>query len=111
MTAIITGKWNFVDPKEEKYLGYEFEKDGNRALQKRCDYCGAWTTFDIKNVHEWGSNLKMGFNGWPEKVHCGSEHCQDYHQRVVTHEEKIRVINAKRHERLFFDLRSQGVVA
>ena len=86
MPNIIIGKYKFIDPDKEMYLGYGYEKDGKRALEKRCDYCGKWMTFDIKNIHLWDDNIKMGFNDVPEKIHCGSAHCIEYHRRVLAHE-------------------------
>ena len=105
------GSWKYVDPSKEQYLGHQYEKDGKRAHDKRCDYCRVYMVFDIKNVHEWGDNMKMGFNDWPEKVHCGSSHCTEYHRRVKIHEEKQARLRAQHNTNLFFDLKRQGVIA
>jgi len=108
---IIAGGWKKVDPDKEQHLGHIFEKDGKRAHDKRCDYCGRWMTYDIKNIHEWGSNAKMGLNDWPEKVHCGSEHCQEYHYRVIRHEEKVKAQAKAAMDRIFLSMKKQGVVS
>lgn len=110
MPNIIIDKWKLVDPNKEPYLGYEFEKDGKRVLQKRCDYCGKWITFDIRGVESWGDNVKMGFNGYPEKIHCGSLLCQDYHHRVLLQEKRDQEKWARRGERIFLDLKKAGVI-
>jgi hypothetical protein len=105
------GGWQRVDPAKEAHLGHIHEKDGKRAHEKRCDYCRAYFTYDIKAIHLWGDNLKMGFNNWPEKVHCGSEHCQDYHHRVKLHEKRQAEAMARSTGNLFFDLKRQGLIA
>ncbi len=110
MPNIIVDRYKFVDPDKELYLGYEFEKNGKRALEKRCDYCGKWMVFDIKDIHKWGDNIKIGFNGMPEKVHCGSLHCQEYHRRVLAHERKQAEEAAERGVELFKKLKKQGMV-
>jgi len=111
MANIIVDKWRFIPETEELYLGYEFEKNGKRALQKRCDYCGKTMIFDIKNIESWGDNIKMGFNGWPEKIHCGNSLCQDYHRRVILHQKKEAKKWAERGKRLFFSLKKAGAIA
>lgn len=93
--SIILGGWSKVDPAKEQHLGHIFEKDGKRAHDKRCDYCGTWMTYDVKNIAMWFENIKMGLNGWPEKVHCGSSHCIEYHRRVQAHEVKVRAEAAR----------------
>lgn len=102
-----------IDPeaKGEMHLGHQYEKDGSRSIDKRCDYCGKWMVFDCKNYLDWGTNVKIAFNGVPEKVHCGSAHCCDYHHRVIIHQEKLKRELAERHERLFFSLKGKGLVS
>lgn len=110
MPNIIVGKYKYIDPKEERYLGHEFEKNGVRSLDKRCEYCGKWFTFDIKNVHEWGNNIRLGFNGQPEKIHCGNSLCEDYHVRVIAHERKENEKWTQRGVKLYFQLKGRGII-
>jgi hypothetical protein len=114
MSGIITiaGKYSKIDPDKEMHLGHQFQKeDGERSMDKRCDYCGRWMTFDCKKYESWGDNVKISFNGWPEKIHCGSLHCQEYHRRVVIHQEKLKKEMAQRHFGLFQRLKKQGVIS
>lgn len=111
MPNIIVGRYKYVDPDKEMYLGHEFEKNGKRSLDKRCGYCGEWFTFDIKDLISWGDNIQRGFNGWPEKVHCGSEHCQEYHRRVKQHERRMLAELHERHLKLFIDLQNKGLIS
>lgn len=112
MSAVVrVGNWKKIDPEKEMHLGHLYEKDGKRALDKRCDYCGRWMTFDVKNIQAWGDNVKMGHNNWPEKVHCGSEHCQYYHARVLKHEKRMEEEAKRRREAIFFKLAKKGLVA
>lgn len=108
---IIMGGWNKVDPDKEMHLGHLFEKDGKRAHDKRCDYCGRWMTYDLKNIHEWRENVKIGLNDWPEKVHCGSTHCVEYHRRVVANEDKIKAEARAVADARFFKMMKLGLVA
>lgn len=110
MSIILAGSWTKIDPEKEKHLGHQYEKGGMRAHEKRCDYCGRWMTFDIKSVHLWGDNMKMGFNDWPEKIHCGSEHCQDYHNRVKKHEARQAFELEQKREKLVFSLQKKGLL-
>ena len=111
MSIIVAGKWAKVDPAKEQHLGHIFEKEGKRAHQKRCDYCGDWMTYDVKNIHEWGDNAKIGLNQWPEKVHCGSAHCIEYHRRVLKHEENVKAQAKRVMDRYFFKMKKKGLVA
>lgn len=109
---IKVGSFTKVDPEEEMHLGHQFEKDdGRRSIEKRCDYCGKWFCFDVKQVFEWGNNVKISFNGVPEKVHCGSAHCCDYHHRVIKHQRKVKKDMIDTNERLFNKLKKKGLLA
>jgi hypothetical protein len=110
MAIIITTKYKKIDPEKELFLGYQFEKDGNRSIDKRCDYCGKWFTFDVSECDEWGDNIQFAFNGVPEKVHCGSSHCEEYHRRVLLHQKKENEKWARLGERLFFNLKKQKII-
>jgi hypothetical protein len=92
------------------YLGHQFEKNGQRAHEKRTDYCGKWITFDIKRVEDWGDNIKYGVNGQPEKIHCGSSLCQDYHHRVIAHQKRQDAMYAEQGKKLFFFLKKKGLL-
>lgn len=102
------GKYQKIDPEKEMHLGHQYEKNGERAIEKRCEYCGRYFCFDVKDMERWGDNVKLSFNGIWEKVHCGSEHCRQYHQRVLAHEEKMKAYQEKISLRLFRDLRRGG---
>lgn len=108
--VILIDKFKEVDPDKECFLGHQFEKDGTRAVDKRCDYCGKWFCFDVTKIDDWGTNIKRGFNGVLEKVHCGSEHCQDYHYRVIRHQQKMEKELEERSFSLYSSLKSQGVL-
>lgn len=111
MSIVIGNRWQRVDPAKEAHLGHIFERDGKRAHEKRCDYCRIYFTYDIKDIHLWGDNIKMGFNNWPEKVHCGTEHCEYYHRRVKA-QEKLELERAARiGTDNFFRLKRKGIVA
>lgn len=111
MSLIIAGGWNKIDPDKEMHLGHIHEKDGKRAHDKRCDYCLKWMVYDIKDIASWKENIKMGLNDWPEKVHCGSDHCVEYHRRVIKHEEKIKAQAKRIADARFFKLAQMGLVS
>lgn len=110
MPNIIIGKFKEVDPETELFLGHQFDRNGERAIEKKCDYCGKYFTFDVKDVESWDDNVKMGFNGYPEKVHCGSSHCEYYHYRVLAHQQRENKKWAERGKKLFFLLQKAGIV-
>jgi len=108
---IASGRWSKIDPEKERHLGHIYERDGRRAHDKRCDYCGKWMSYDVKNIATWGDNAKIGLNNWPEKIHCGSTHCTDYHVRVMRHEEKVKEQARRAADAMFFKLTKAGLVA
>lgn len=108
---IVANRWTKIDPQKDPHLGHMHERaGGQRSHDKRCDYCGKWIVYDVKNIAEWGDNVKIGLHRWPEKVHCGSTHCTDYHKRVLKHEEKLKEQTARASERLFLKLKKKGVL-
>lgn len=110
-TIIQVGRWKKIDPEKEMHLGHLHEKDGHRAHDKKCDYCGRWMTYDIKSIHLWGDNVKMGFHDWPEKVHCGSQHCIEYHRRYLKHEDKIKAEAKRVSDLRFLKLTKMGLIS
>lgn len=110
MSLIVAGRWTKIDPVKEQHLGHIYEKDGKRAHDKRCDYCGKWMCYDVRDIAAWGDNVKIGLNGWPEKVHCGSDHCIEYHSRTLRHEEKLKNIVKRETDRMFFKMKKMGVI-
>lgn len=111
MGKIITGNFQRIDPRKEMFLGHQYEKDGIRSIDKRCDYCGKWICFDVKDPELWGTNVKIGFNGIAEKVHCGSSHCEEYHRRVIVHQQKMVKIYEAKSQAHFMRLKQKGLVA
>lgn len=110
MARIIIGKYKAVDKDREMYLGHKHEKDGKMAHEKKCNYCGSWMCYDIRDIDSWGNNVEPGFDGRPEKIHCGSSICQDYHHRVLMHEKRQSELYAARGMDLFRKLKKQGVL-
>ena len=116
MAIVIANKYTKVDPEKEAFLGHQYERintkgELERSVEKRCDYCGKWMCFDVRDVWKWGDNVKRAFNGLPEKVHCGSEHCKEYHARVLRHEASRLGEIARKSERLFFSLMHRKVIS
>lgn len=116
MALIIANKYAKVDPNRESFLGYQYERvntkgELERSVEKRCDYCGRWMCFDVRDVWKWGDNIKRAFNGLPEKVHCESEHCKEYHARVIAHEAKEATKLARQSEKLFFSLMHRKAIS
>ena len=64
------GKWKTIDPDDEMHLGYQHEKNGIRHIDKRCEYCGKWISFENSKLNELDANVKVGFNGELELIHC-----------------------------------------
>lgn len=110
MPIIQVGKYHKIDPNKEMHLGHQYEKNGQRAIEKRCDYCGKYFCFDVKNCDKWDSNIKISHNGVPEKIHCGSTHCQDYHIRVVAHEKKMDSIAENAGYNIYRKLVQKGIM-
>lgn len=108
---ISNGRYRFISPDKKLYLGYAYEKENKLAMDKRCEYCGRYFCFDVKKCDEWRDNIKIGFGGWPEKIHCGSLHCQDYHRRVLAYQEKMQKNLEQKHFGLFQQLKRVGVIA
>lgn len=107
---IQVGKYQKIDPQKEMHLGHQYERNGERAIEKRCDYCGRYFFFDVKNIDQWGINFKLGFNDVPEKIHCGSSHCCDYHVRVLAHEQNVNKALERGGVKLYRELKQAGVI-
>lgn len=111
MPYIIGEKFKRVDPDKELFLGEQHERGGQRCIDKRCDYCGRWISFNVRDVWKWGDNVKRSFNGLPEKVHCGNGLCQDYHVRVLAHKQRVTREMMEAGRRHFERLKRKGLVA
>jgi hypothetical protein len=98
-----------VNPNKELFLGHQYDNGEKRAIEKRCDYCGRWFCFDVKDWESWGDNIKFAFNGIPEKIHCGNSLCQDYHHKVLIYQNREDEKWRKRGDKLFIDLKQAGV--
>lgn len=100
-----------------KFCGHRFLLKTRLYGDKKCIYCGRWFHWKDTEVLDWlrENNIdRMNIDGVTEPLHCGSEHCRDYHFEVL----KWEKINAtrevegleKRSMELFKQLQSRGVI-
>lgn len=100
-----------------KFCGHRFLLKTRLFGDKRCIYCGRWFHWKDSEAFEWirTDNIDtMNKDGALEPLHCGSEHCQEFHRRYLLHQEKVKVEEESRREILFFDvfkrLKKEGVI-
>jgi hypothetical protein len=105
------GSYKYISPDKELYLGHMWTKNGKTGHDKRCDYCGKWFAYDMNDAHTWGNNRKYNkLNGRYEKIHCGSEHCKDYHEKVLFWQEKKARMDDKDMFALFTDMKNKRIL-
>ena len=99
------------------FCGHRFLLKTKLYGDKRCIYCGRWFHWKDTDALEWirMNNIEtMNKDGALEPLHCGSEHCQEFHHRYLVHQEKMRREEEARKEILFFDvfkrLKKEGVI-
>jgi hypothetical protein len=106
-----------IDP-TGKFNGHRFLFKTRLFGDKRCIYCGRWFHWKDTDFLSWmrQKNIdNMNKDGALEPLHCGSEHCQEFHRRYLIHQEKMRKEEEGRREILFFDLfkklKREGLIA
>jgi len=74
---------------------------------KRCLYCGKWYHWKDTDSLTWlrMNNVDtMNKDGALEPLHCGSEHCQEFHRRYLIAEEKRHQMSEEKKDQYFFSL-------
>jgi len=98
--------------------------DGHRFLlktklygDKRCLYCGQWFHWKDSDYHRWlrEDNIdRQNLDKVLEPLHCGSDHCTEFHQQAL--DSKMRRAVEKEGElesktwALYKQLKSSGVI-
>ena len=99
---------------EGRFLGHRFLLKTKLFGDKRCLYCGKWFHWKDTDSQTWlkDNNIcNINNDNVLEPLHCGSEHCRDYHYLWLKEVERRKQF-AKRGEswRIFQDLKTKGAV-
>lgn len=105
-----------IDP-TGKFNGHRFLLKTRLFGDKRCIYCGRWFHWKDTDSLTWmfQKNIDgMNKDGAIEPLHCGSEHCQEFHRRYLIASKKRAQMETERREIIFFDLfkrlKKEGVI-
>lgn len=100
-----------------RFNGHRFLLKTKLFGDKRCIYCGKWFHWKDTDALAWMSqnNLDdMNKDNAIEPLHCGSEHCQEFHRRYLIASKKKAQMEAERREISFFNLfkrlKKEGVI-
>ena len=66
-----------------RFCGHRFVLKTKLYGDKRCLYCGKWFHWKQSDAYLWiqsGNIDTLNVDDVIEPLHCGSDHCQDYHQ-------------------------------
>ena len=94
-----------------RFTGHRFLLKTRLYGDKRCIYCGRWFHWKDTDVLTWlrTKNIdNMNVDGILEPLHCGSEHCQEFHHRYLLQQEKEK---QDAEYALFMDLKRRGVIS
>lgn len=75
---------------DSRFCGHRFVLGAKLYGDKRCLYCGVWFHWKDTDYQTWvktGNIDRLNMDDTIEPLHCGSSHCQDYHQISVNAEE------------------------
>lgn len=128
--ALEGGGFRALSVEEKGYLGYQYVRDGIIYGDKRCDYCGKWFSWTMKQrakyIENWNWKIEKGapvrrkndqgvveiltdvIN--EEPIHCGSEHCQDYHNRVLKHEQRLASGDHEYYHELYKKMKEKKII-
>jgi len=101
-----------------RFCGHRFLLKTKLYGEKRCTYCGRWFQWEDTQMFEFirTSNIDdmNPRGGGIEPLHCGSEHCQEYHRRYLQAVAKRRKENTEKYNEKMFEtfkaLKKQGVI-
>ncbi len=103
-----------------RFSGHRFLLKTKLFGDKRCIYCGRWFHWKDTDSLTWLQqqnidDMNKDRNQVLEPLHCGSEHCQEYHRRYLIAVEKRRIQALENRERqtmiLFRLLKDRGVIS
>ena len=99
---------------DSRFTGKRFLLKTKLYGDKRCIYCGKWfhwkDTDSLTWLREQNVNT-MNCDNVLEPLHCGSEHCQEYHHLWLMEVERRKRLAAENQSwRVFKNLQSKGVV-
>ena len=91
---------------QSRFCGHRFLLKTKLYGDKRCIYCGIWFHWKIQDKDKWIEQKNIdtyNLDNVLEPLHCGSEHCQDYHYRWQEAKKK-RMLEQEEKENRFFSL-------
>lgn len=122
----LKGRVIFQNPKDGKsieidgdsrFCGHRFLLKTKLYGDKRCLYCGKWFHWQGSDKDKWIVNRNIdphNLDNNIEPLHCGSSACEDYHNRWLTHQDKLAKEAEKMNEiemlTLFSQLKAKGLV-
>jgi len=65
-----------------RFCGHRFALKGKLYGDKRCIYCGDWFHWNQMHIQKWimsGNIDPHNVDNVIEPLHCGSDHCSEYH--------------------------------
>ena len=101
-----------------RFCGHRFKLRGRTFGDKRCIYCGNWFHWDQqKDGLKWIRQANIdtyNLDKNVEPLHCGKQHCEDYHYKC----EQVKIKKAAEAEKLnehrmieaFKEFKKQGLV-
>lgn len=113
MSIHIASKYEPLDYRKHRFLGYQFEIKEHREGEKRCIYCGRWFVWSERYKEKYIANRNWVANRWgsQEPEHCGSLHCDYYHRRYLKADEERTERLTRHYDNLFLKLKKAGMVA
>lgn len=98
---------------DSRFCGHRFILASKLYGDKRCLYCGTWFHWKDTDYQSWiktGNVDRMNIDDTIEPLHCGSEHCQDYHHLCVQSEETRLKRQDRQGYELYKYMQGQGLV-
>ena len=98
---------------DSRFCGHRFMLASKLYGDKKCLYCGVWFHWKDTDYQLWvrtGNIDRLNNDDNIEPLHCGSDHCEDYHRLVIKYEEeRLKTENRKQYD-LYKYMQKQGLV-
>jgi len=98
-----------------RFAGHRFLLKTKLFGDKRCIYCGKWFHWKDTDSQTWmneGNICNTNNDNVIEPLHCGSNHCREYHHLWLVELERRKKFASERMSwQLFKDLQNKGAIA
>lgn len=98
---------------DSRFAGHRFVLGTKLYGDKRCIYCGIWFHWKDTDYQTWiktGNIDRLNLDDNIEPLHCGSDHCEEYHRLCVKAEEdRLRRTNERTFE-MYKSMQAKGLV-